>query len=504
MMSRPTQLEGGDFPVRVGTDGSSLQAPDLVGEVIEIELERDTGRADLKVFQDRLDVALKEADINYRKILEIAVRQDGMARGARKNRAGGLAATTRQDEPAIILRLPPGRPDCEYAVLYTDEAGMSRWIWAQRGLAPRATRGRGELVFHLPRRSAPLPPPKGVPRQRGLGTKFGRRVVRVLYWATDRVVGAGARKAAEYWENQRRPYAFRPFPALDGDGVRWNDLAAGRALLLLHGTFSSAACAFAELPADARASLAQFYGGRIFAFDHPSMHHSPQENADRFFDMLPRGADLELDVVTHSRGGLLARELIERRRDVTALGRNVRIHKAVFVASPNLGTKLADGDHGTDLLDAYTNLLTELPDDAFSFTIEGVLSLVKIVAHGALAELPGLNSMLPDGAYLTGLNVRSKYDTKYYAAAADFEPRGEGVLERYWAFLKDGFLFSIFNEQNDGVVPTRGCYDGVPQPDSFPVPAERLLLFGPGDDVHHCNYFGNIRLADHLVRWLTT
>jgi hypothetical protein len=503
-MSEPAKLDGSDFPVRVGTNGVSLEAPDLFGEVIEIEIKRDTGRADLNTFEDRLDLPLTEADINYRRILEIKVDQDGMAGGTLKNRVGGLAATTRQGEPAIILREPPGRQDCEYAVLYTDEAGMSRWIWAKRGPDGRATRGGGELVFHLPRPSAPLPPTVETPKQRGLGTKLGRRLVRVLYWATDGVVGAGARKAAEYWENKRRPYAFRPFHGLEGDAVRWNDIEGGRALLLLHGTFTSAACAFAELPAETRASLIQFYRGRVFAFDHPSMHHSPQENVDRFFDMLPTGADLELDVVTHSRGGLVARELIERRRDVTALGRKIRIHKAVFVASPNLGTKLADGDHDTDLLDSYTNLLTELPDGAFSFSIEGVLALVKIVAHGALAELPGLNCMLPEGAYLTGLNINSGYDTKYYAAAADFVPRGEGMLEKYRAFLKGGFLFRIFGEQNDGVVPTRGCYDGVPQPDSFPVPAERLLLFGPDDHVHHCNFFGATRLAGHLVKWLTT
>lgn len=502
-MSEITKLDGGDFPVLLGSDGSSLEAPDLVGRVIEIDLKPVTGRAASDVFADRLDGALVEAGIKNRKILEIEVSRDGMAGGAPTGRAGGLTAKTRQGEPAVVLRVPPVRQDSEYAVLYTDEAGMSRWIWPKGGPAAGTTHDGGELVFYLPRPSAPLPPAKETSKQRGELTKLGRRVVRVLYWATDWVVGAGARKVAEYWENKRRPYAFRLFPALNDDGVCWNELAAGRALLLLHGTFSRAASAFAELPAHTRTALAHRYGGRVFAFDHPSLHHSPQENVDRFFDMLPRGADLELDVVTHSRGGLVARELIERQRDTAALGRRVRIHKAVFVAAPNLGTKLVDGDHGTDLLDSYTNLLTELPDDAFSFTIEGVLTLVKVVAHGALAGLPGLNCMLPTGDYLKGLNVSARSDTKYYAAAADFVPHGEDLLGRFGAFLKGGFLSNLFGEENDGVVPTRGCYDGIPQTASFPVPAERLLRFGPDDNVHHCNFFGDNRLADHLVKWFT-
>ncbi|MFN0086488.1 MAG: esterase/lipase family protein, partial [Blastocatellia bacterium] len=248
--------------------------------------------------------------------------------------------------------------------------------------------------------------------------------------------------------------------------------------------------------------LIRHYGGRIFAFDHPSLYHSPRENADQFYEMLPATANLELDVVTHSRGGLVARELIERQRDNSTRGPQVLIGKAVFISAPHVGTKLADGNHTTSLLDAYTNLLTELPDDAFSFTIEGVLALVKIAAHGALAGLPGLNCMLPTGDYLKGLNIDSRYQTKYYAAAADFKPQGAGLAGRFAAFVKGGFFFSIFGEENDGVVPTRGCYDGVPQLGSFPVPAERRLMFGPEDNVHHCNIVAHPELSNHLIKWL--
>jgi hypothetical protein len=96
--------------------------------------------------------------------------------------------------------------------------------------------------------------------------------------------------------------------------------------------------------------------------------------------------------MTHSRGGLLGRELIEQQTHFASAARKIRVHKAIFVAAPNLGTILTDGDHGVDLLDRYTNLLTDLPDDAFTLTMEGVLALVKILA-------------LPNSKFLCGRHI---------------------------------------------------------------------------------------------------
>ncbi|MBV8318633.1 MAG: hypothetical protein JOZ53_27155, partial [Planctomycetaceae bacterium] len=317
-------------------------------------------------------------------------------------------------------------------------------------------------------------------------------------------VGRGALASARHWEGDHRPYAFRALP-LDDEAaeVRWDLLQQGPALLLMHGTFSKARSTFGQLPPDVLGKLAAGYGGRVFAFDHPTLHHSPQENIQTFFQRLPEGVTLELDLLTHSRGGLVGRELIERQADYTGTGWKVRVRQSVFVAAPNLGTILTDADHGLDLLDRYTNLLTDLPDDAFTLTIEGVLALAKVLAHGALTGLPGLRSMLPGGDYLRRINIRSNHSTEYYAVASEFVPSSPGLLARFGSLVAGHFLYSIFGEQNDGVVPTRGCYESGPGASTFAIPTDHQLIFRGGDQVHHCNYFEKEGLHDKLLDWLT-
>lgn len=504
-MKEKVTLTGTPLPVTISMDGCSLQAPDLIGTVIELPHTQSKTRGDSGMLSDRFDRALGKVDIQKRNTFEVIIEQDQASGRANKTRTPSLDATTREGEPAIVLYVPhPGKTG-ECVVLYTDEAGVSRWIWPQASATKKSkTRGsEEELAFHLPRTSAPIPVTEQLPKTRGPLTKLGRRVVRVLVWGTDAFVGAGARAAAAHWEGSHRPYAFRPFPALTNNKVPWKKLQSGRALLLVHGTFSSGASAFADLSATAKDSLVKRYEGRVFAFDHPTMHHSPRENVQTFFEMLPPDTTLELDILTHSRGGLVGRELIEHQSDCSTAGRDIRVCKAVLVAAPNVGTILADGDHGIDLLDRYTNLLTDLPDDAFSFTIEGVLALVKIMAHGALEGLPGLNCMLPGGKYVKRLNGRSRCDTEYYAVASNFVPSASGLLARMGTFVAGKFLSSVFGEDNDGVVPMRGCYDGIPRVPAFPIPTERRLLFRPEDQVHHCNYFRNPELTKRLLRWLS-
>ena len=153
--------------------------------------------------------------------------------------------------------------------------------------------------------------------------------------------------------------------------------------------------------------LAGHYGGRVFAFNHPSMHHSPAQNVQTLLAQLkqhlPTAARPTFDLVTHSRGGLLARELCERRAELDPGGVGLTIRRAVLVAGPNRGTILADGDNWIALADRYTNFITKLPDNAYTLTMEGILTFVKVMAHGALAGLPGLS--VPCGLTAAGLPI---------------------------------------------------------------------------------------------------
>jgi pimeloyl-ACP methyl ester carboxylesterase len=396
----------------------------------------------------------------------------------------------------------------EQVVLYTDESGVSRWIFPEKanGQTDRATRGGGgEVTFHLPRQSAPTPPTTTDEQAaRGPISKLGRRLVRILAWATDDIVGQGALAVATRWENARRPYALRPFPFVDEEAqVAWDTVRRGRALLLIHGTFSSARSAFADLPQTTIDQLSHLYGDRIIAFDHPSLSHSTQQNAQTLLDRLPSGIELNIDILTHSRGGLVGRELTERFADLNRGGRQLKVHNAIFVAAPNRGTILTDGDHGVEMIDRYTNLLTSLPDNAYTLTMEGVLMVVKLLLHGALKGLPGLQNMYPQGEYLRRLNSSPAHDTQYYALAANFIPSAPGLLSRFGKRVADKFIDGVFGEDNDGVVPTLGSYECEPDSPGFPVLPERRIVFEKDDQIHHCNFFQSERLNGQIIEWLS-
>ena len=118
-------------------------------------------------------------------------------------------------------------------------------------------------------------------------------------------------------------------------------VAKGRILLLIHGTFSSCDTLLAELSATApgRDLLAWATSGNVYdqvlTFDHPTLSVSPFLNAvelARAFD----GTRSRVDVVCHSRGGLVARWWLEMLTHPEAPPR-----RAIFVGSPLAGTGLA-------------------------------------------------------------------------------------------------------------------------------------------------------------------
>ena len=99
-----------------------------------------------------------------------------------------------------------------------------------------------------------------------------------------------------------------------------------KCLLFLHGTFSHASAAFGDLAQDPSAfdALAAAYGGRVYAFNHLTVGRAPGDNVK---DLRPLVAGARVDVVTHSRGGLVLRALAAGK-GAPAIGR------AFLAASP--------------------------------------------------------------------------------------------------------------------------------------------------------------------------
>jgi hypothetical protein len=501
-----TILDGRPIEITIAPGGYSLVAPGLSGAVIEMTATETATRADAGTHELRLQEALQGADIHSVKVFEIEVAAvDPSVLGAM--RSGG-ARTTDSGEPAMVLRSPYFGAQTEQAVLYTDEAGVTQWVFPHNasggaGAVSRDSAGQS-TEFFLPLESASLPHrPDAGTGTRGLFTKFGRRLVHVLAWGTGDILGKGALAAATLWESQRRPYGFRRFPFGDDlAAVSWDELSKGRALLLIHGTFSTAYSGFGFV-SETAAALMALYGGRVFAFEHPSLHQSPIDNVRQLFASLPPNVDLELDIVTHSRGGLIGRELTERASQYEPQGSKIRVRRAIFVAAPHRGTILTDSKHGIKMLDRYTNLFTDLPDDAFTITIEALFMLAKLIYHGAAGALPGLRSMYPPSDYLQDLNTLPNHDTQYYAIGADFKPIGSRLLSRFGWSVAAAAIDGVFEEANDGVVPTSGSYELQSTVTGFPIPSEQRVLFRQQEGIHHCNYFSAKRVNQQIVNWLS-
>jgi pimeloyl-ACP methyl ester carboxylesterase len=269
--------------------------------------------------------------------------------------------------------------------------------------------------------------------------------------------------------------------------------------LLVHGTFSRAATAFSALPPDQLRRLADTYGGRVVVFDHPTVSVDPMTNARWFADQFaagsPAGAELVVDVLAHSRGGLVARVLAEQADQLTLAGRRLEVRSAVLVGVPNAGTVLADTEHLGDLLDTYTNLLDVVPDVGAVDVLQVVLEVVKQIATGVAEGLDGLMSMNPSGDYLRAINKAPSEVAGYAAIAADFAPASRNARQLAMNLAAD----RLFRGANDLVVPRDGGWevDGHSL-----VAADRRLSIADEQAVTHNSYFANSAVHQRLRAWL--
>ena len=92
-----------------------------------------------------------------------------------------------------------------------------------------------------------------------------------------------------------------------------------RVLLFVHGTFSSTVGAFGVLAAseDGRGFLGTLISAydAVIGFDHKTLSVDPKQNAEALLKRLKKhqpGSDFVIDVITHSRGGLVTRSFVEQ------------------------------------------------------------------------------------------------------------------------------------------------------------------------------------------------
>ena len=423
--------------------------------------------------------------------------------GASAARALGATASAEPPRPTIEVEVAPGE-SC--VMLVEDANGALTWVLPDD--PPRAAEDVGAARglassqrFTLP--AATMAAPTGA---RGLADDVGAKVQAFFFAAIDPLLGPVIHGFAKRWEAGHRPSFTRRFGASDyriddpaferlTEG-EWRTLGQGPALLFVHGTFSTSG-GFKAIDPAVMSELSRRYGGRTFAFNHPSLTADPRENALSFLGGVPKDVKLEVDIICHSRGGLVARQ-------IEALGRtagNVRVRRIVFVAATNAGTALADDDHVVDFVNRYTTIARFIPEGTARTVVNALALTVKVLAHGLLRDLEGLAAMNPRGAFLKALNVRGGTTAEYYAIASDFEPKpGTPLISLRRA--EDAAADQIFDRTaNDLVVPRDGVFadNGA---EGFPIGEGRCLKYEPRDGVIHTEFFADQRTGAQLLQWL--
>ena len=440
------------------------------------------------------DAALREAGVQEQETVQISDAEEATV-------PGGTRAVPNQRTLELEVDAPPaGRGQF---VIHQDEAGVITWSFAPPSTA--GVRGAARRTYVI---RTNQPPEEARQGTRGLTAILGNKVLRVLLFPLiDPVVGEVSELFVRRWEDHYRPHRTRTFtpetylgpPAAD-DRVDWSKLGEDRSLLMIHGTGSQAHTGFAGLPRNYLEDLHQAYGRRVFALDHPTIATTPQQNIEWFLKQVPDGTSLNLDIVCHSRGGLVARVLAEKQGEFSLGSRKVRVNKIIFVGAPNAGTTLTDTKYMSDYLDSYTNLLNFFPDTAVLDTIQAVFAVAKQLAVGAFKGLDGLQSMRPNGQFLQWLNVaggtRDPAGPRYYALASNYDPIQPGL--KLWA--ENRLLDDIFKADNDMVVPTLGVYD---ENGASWLPIDEHFVFPKEQGVPHSGYFANEDARQRITDWLS-
>jgi hypothetical protein len=438
----------------------------------------------------------------------------------------GIRATGLRGAAAdrFVLRPAPPPRNGVQVVWYQDESGGVTWhlpdgflgkaspartAEATKRSVLRASRG---ATFTIQTRTAAAQTAlTGLPageRLRGPIVKLGRKIFKVLVVPLSKLIAKPVETIVAKIERQHRQELVRPvtlqnYRALVSEPFTdWSRLDGKPSLLIVHGIFSSTHGMLSGLPSAAMARLLNHYGGRVIALDQLTVTRSAEQNAADFLRTVaaarPQGS-FTFDVLCHSRGGIVARTLAERGQKLVP-AHPCAFRKVFFVAAPNAGSPLGDAAHMLDMINVFTNLLTNFPDGPALYSLEVLLALIKLLAYAAETRLPGIRDMSPgpDGYIATTLNAGASASPAAYAAvASNYEPRPQDNAF-FNGRIANSVIDRIFNRAaNDLVVPRDGVYAANGHP-SFPI--EQTLVFKPEDHVWHTDYFTRPQTLNAIAR----
>jgi hypothetical protein len=286
----------------------------------------------------------------------------------------------------------------------------------------------------------------------------------------------------------------------------------GRVLLLVHGTFSSASSTLAAWNAteEGRRVLARAERDhtQVLAYEHATLSVSPILNAlelKRAF----AGSRAKVDVVCHSRGGLVVRwwlEVLDTER--------LRDARVVFVGAPLHGTSLAAPNRLRHALDMLTNAAFALGSGGLVLAaaipwLSAVGGILRVFAAGTgavsktplvdatLAMIPGLagQARTNNNFELEGLAAGSaRVPSGYRFVVSNYQPVDRGDRWKFWTYYTqlgaaaaDALADFVFNCENDLAVDTSSMTQLAGTLSA--TDKDQICDFGLSRTVHHLNYF---------------
>lgn len=305
-------------------------------------------------------------------------------------------------------------------------------------------------------------------------------------------------------------------------------------LLMVHGTFSTTLGSFGALGATPWGinllSDAQAKYDLVLGFDHLTLSRDPLENAVEILkalESIPDNGQVapKIDIVCFSRGGLVARSLIEYL--LPASNWKPQIGSVAFVGCTNEGTRLAEPDNWHQLIDLYTNLsmaafkvIEMLPSagavlagNVLRHGVETLGAFVKYLTTHAVTEnaIPGLAAMEPDGPFVIEINKPQPDQpiaehAQYFAIQSDFNPKlaldrdgMRGLPKKLLLMLADGFVDDLMNGSNDLVVNVDSMIAIDRSSGAF---VKDAVEFKDTPEIYHTVYFTRPEVASALRTWL--
>jgi hypothetical protein len=318
------------------------------------------------------------------------------------------------------------------------------------------------------------------------------------------------------------------------EGISWTKLtkadrreldtgdSGDRTLLLVHGTGLRTRPGFLGLTQEEYRTLHEHYGGRILAFEHRAIMHGLERNSHDLARALERvGGSLYLDIIGLSRGGLVARMLVEGWEPLRP---NIRVRKLVFVGTPNDGTPSARRDRlgiGAKMMKDWRQYVRGIaqvdqtdrsvalfddPAEIAGFDRPDFVCLGWPMLFGTQDQLPRSPSLQRLNGHI-GQRPHPLHVTEYFGVASVFNfkhgaPNTELGGGRNVEDICDWALPQV---PNDLVVPTASVYrpaQGANSCGRFPLQNHRLMVLKPSCNATHTGLFRLDAVRSKIMHWL--